>query len=218
MLRVLSSNKLLFQQFCFKNKQNYLLKNLSLGKLSYSITEKNSKHQENLPKNQQLKKVNNDFEIFYKFPHILLAKVICRLKLYQTGITVFSLPMSIGLSRFDIIPIENAYITFYISVFACGMLYVMGEFFRKFIGFVYFNSKEQTVKISHLTFWGKRNDIVIPLEEIGHITESKGFKHNDLFHRVELLNKKNTYYYLCLKYGNVLNKDRFIHVFGNPYV
>jgi hypothetical protein len=52
------------------------------------------------------------------------------------------------------------------NIVALGMLSIMGEFFRKFVGIIYVNEKTRQAKIAHLTFFGNRKDIVVPLKDI----------------------------------------------------
>ncbi|XP_035751742.1 transmembrane protein 186 [Egretta garzetta] len=59
-----------------------------------------------------------------------------------------------------------------IAVFAGAMLYSMSYFFRRIIGLIYLNESGRTVKVAHLTFWGRRNDIYCPIETVVTLDEA----------------------------------------------
>lgn len=112
--------------------------------------------------------VNNpqDWVTVYRFDQIKTAQILCRAKVWQTFITGGFLSSSayaylVGSSHLE--PLIN---TSAVCSFACVMLYIFGNIFNKIIGFAYVSYDKKWLKISHLTFWGKRSNIKMPIEDL----------------------------------------------------
>lgn len=118
----------------------------------------------------------SDWETIYKFNQIKTAKFMCRVKVYQTGLTVFFASSSLYAyfgayfgEYFDASSnLEGCLNTTTICVFACVMLYIFGNIFNKMIGFAYVSREDgrKWIKLSHLTFWGRRRNIKMPVEDL----------------------------------------------------
>lgn len=61
------------------------------------------------------------------------------------------------------------------GIAGCITLYSIGHLTKNLIGFIYFNNKEQLIKIAYIDFWGTRKDIVCPTSDIQlkHKSENK---------------------------------------------
>ncbi|XP_066963055.1 transmembrane protein 186 isoform X2 [Macrobrachium rosenbergii] len=164
-------------------------------------------------KNVNSLKGNGEFEIIYKFPYISLVRGICRLKIYQSAATLVALPAVSYLTHLGTLTTQDLNITLSISGLALFMLFVMGELFRKVIGHIYYCSQKNLVKISHLTFWGRRQDIIVPREDLVPISDTTEYL-RDIYVRVRRYSEPNNSHYLSLRFGGITNLESFIHVFG----
>ena len=153
-----------------------------------------------------------DFTAFYKFPYIVHMNVVSRLKLYQTGLVVAVLPLTFIANSMGYIPVEAVHFVTGIAGFATVMLYVMSHFFRRIIGFMYLNKAMDTVKVSHLTFWGRRRDIFLPVDSIVPLAD---FETNprDSFVLLKQYDSKEVLYF-NISLGGIKDKAKFEHVFG----
>ncbi|XP_068203120.1 transmembrane protein 186 [Palaemon carinicauda] len=156
---------------------------------------------------------NGEFEIIYKFPHIALVRGVCRLKIYQSTITFVSVPIISYFSYLGILTSQDVIFTLTSSGLALLMLLVMGEFFRKFVGHIYYNSQKDLVKISHLTFWGRRNDIIVPREDLAPFSD-EAVNLKDIYIPLHRYSESNNLLYISLRFGGVTNLKKFIDVFG----
>ena len=143
----------------------------------------------------------------YKFKYIVHAYVLCRLKIFQTALVTCSVP-------FVIFANEGVIVIFGLSSFAILMLCVMGEAFRKFVGIVYYHPKKDAVCISHLTFWGQRQDSYFDIQDIVPLTDSEGDL-SDIYLVIRTYSDPKSKYWLTIKYGEILDKDKFYNVFGH---
>ncbi|GIX85697.1 transmembrane protein 186 [Caerostris extrusa] len=89
----------------------------------------------------------------------------------------------------------------------------MTSYFRRLIGIISISKDGKSVKISHLTFWGRKRDVIVPLEDIVPLTES-GCSPNDAYVKLVRFSSKETLY-MTLRFGNILDKTKFEFVFGS---
>ena len=153
------------------------------------------------------------FKTFYRFPHITYARLLSRMKIYQTGFTVIGLPalataQSLGYAQGNSLPLATG-----VTLFAGVMLYVMSHYFRRLIGLMAVNEIRDTVKVSHLTFWGKRNDLFVPVKEIVPISDMAD-KPEDIYVKFCRYGT-NEYLYYSVRHGLILDKEIFEDVLGS---
>ncbi|NXD62903.1 TM186 protein, partial [Eolophus roseicapillus] len=155
-----------------------------------------------------------EFKLVYRFPGIEYCRMLSRLKLLQTGITLLMLPPVCYLYLQDQVSRGIFLYTAGIAFFAGAMLYGMSYFFRRIIGLMYLSETGRTVKVAHLTFWGRRNDIycpletVIPLDEVG---DSKG----ELLLQFKRCNSTDVLYF-TIRFGQIIDREKFMQIFGEP--
>ena len=148
----------------------------------------------------------NTFKPVYKLPYIAHARVLCRLKLYQTAIIV-------TLTGGSLITQTDLFLPLVLCTVSLTMLGIMGEFFRKLIGVVYLNPVTNDVKIAHLNFWGNRKDIVHHMSEIVPPCDI-GENISDAYVKLSFVDKSLPTLYLSVKHGQILDKELFSRVIG----
>ncbi|XP_058013209.1 transmembrane protein 186 isoform X2 [Ahaetulla prasina] len=157
------------------------------------------------PKPPSSSENSEKFAVIYRFPAIRLLKLFSRLKLLQTGFGLLILPpvwYFYGL---------NPLVTGLFS-FTLVFLYALSFFLQRVIGIMYLNESRTVLKISHLTFWGKRRNFCCPVESLVTLgDEGKDRKRFLLkFRRGD--QKKVLYFSLVL--GQVVDHEAFGKVFG----
>ncbi|XP_044308511.1 transmembrane protein 186 isoform X2 [Varanus komodoensis] len=106
------------------------------------------------------------FQLIYRFPAIKYCRAVSRLKLLQTAITILALPPVWFLYWQNHISLAQCRYSTGIAGFAAVMLYGMSFYFRRIIGMMYLNEDGTTLRVAHLTFWGRRKDIYCPVETV----------------------------------------------------
>lgn len=147
-----------------------------------------------------------EFKPVYKLPFIVTARVICRLKLYQTGIVL-------GLTGTSLITQADLLFPLILCTVSLTMLGVMGEYFRKLIGIIYVNPAGDLVKIAHLNFWGNRKDFTCRINDIIPPIDI-GENISDAYVKLKFVEESIPTLYLSVKYGHVLDKDSFSRIIG----
>lgn len=165
-------------------------------------------------KNKTPNNAKNDYQMIYKFPYIVQSRTVSRLKIYQTAITSVAIPVVGYLTHVGTVDIQGFLATLSIGGLATLMLYVMGEFFRRLVGIVYYNSSESSVKISHLSFWGNRKDIYVPLEDIVPLTDTDDSP-TDVYVKLLRYSKPKSKLFLSLRFGGIVDSEKFVEVFGS---
>ncbi|XP_070316770.1 transmembrane protein 186 [Odocoileus virginianus] len=152
------------------------------------------------------------FQMVYRFDAIKAFGYLSRLKVAQTALTVAALPPGLyGYSQ-GLMPFSSLCLAGGVAGFALAMLYWMSHFFRRLVGILYVNEAGTVLRVAHLTFWGRRQDTYCPVADVIPMTESPD-RPQELFVRIQQYSGKQTFY-LTLRYGRVLDQDRFTQVFG----
>nr|XP_033770845.1 transmembrane protein 186 [Geotrypetes seraphini]XP_033770846.1 transmembrane protein 186 [Geotrypetes seraphini] len=158
---------------------------------------------------------SQQFTLIYRFPAIRFCRALSRLKLLQTSITVLLLPPVYYFYVMGQASYESLLYSFGIAIFAGGMLYCLSYYLRRIIGMIYLNKAGTILKVSHLTFWGRRNNIFIPVENVMTLMETGDDKGEMLllFKRYD----SPAVLYFTIKYGHIVDRERFLQVFGGVF-
>ncbi|KFW06345.1 Transmembrane protein 186, partial [Eurypyga helias] len=153
-----------------------------------------------------------EFKLVYRFPGIKYCRMLSRLKLLQTATTVVMLPPIYYLYLQDQVSQNILLYTTGIALFAGAMLYAMSHFFRRIIGLIYLNETGRTVRVAHLTFWGRRKDIYCPIETVMTLDEVGDGK-GELLLQFKRYNCTDVLYF-TIKYGQIVDRQKFAQIFG----
>ncbi|KPM10094.1 hypothetical protein QR98_0086430 [Sarcoptes scabiei] len=99
------------------------------------------------------------------------------------------------------------------SFFSLGAMYLFGNIFRRLIGSIYVSkSNPELIRISHLTFF----ELLIPRHDVLMLSDSNPDLRSHLW-AIKSLNKnsKATLFMFNIKFGGVMNRERFIELFGS---
>lgn len=97
-------------------------------------------------------------------------------------------------------------------VSASGLL-AFGEVFRRFIGVIYLHQDGKTVRVAHISFWGKRKDFLVKVEDFKLVSETNA-DINDAVWKVEFYDKSIGNMLISTRFGGVQDRDRFQKIFG----
>ncbi|KAJ8929803.1 hypothetical protein NQ314_017400 [Rhamnusium bicolor] len=152
-----------------------------------------------------------NFVPVYKFPYIRQFSLINRLKIYQTVLTVTSVPATVILNYLDYASSDLAEFAAALGTSGCLTLYGLGYLTTKFIGFIYYDEENHTAKVSYVDFWGSRKDIIIPANDIVPIDELPVTPLNGLFLTFRRFSTNETLKF-SLRYGIILDKEKIKNI------
>ncbi|XP_029000004.1 transmembrane protein 186 isoform X2 [Betta splendens] len=153
------------------------------------------------------------YTLIYTLPHIKLLRAVSRLKLLQTSFTVIILPPVYFLYHQGDVPFYLVSYTTGIALFAGGMLCIASHFFRRVVGMMYLDPSLKTLKVSHLTFWGRRHDIYLPVTDVMTIGDT-GDSPNETILKLKRYSSPETLYFSTY-FGRVIDIQGFEKVFGS---
>lgn len=156
------------------------------------------------------------FQPFFHFPYILHVRAIARIKLIQTLITTVAAPICIVAYLNN--TLANQTLVFYLmgaNMFALVSLAVVTYWFQRWIGRMYMNADQTQVVFSHLTFFGNRHDVRFPIKDIVPLDPVMENSRNWCV-TVRRFSDPKDVYYLCTKFGGVMDAQAFATVFGEP--
>lgn len=150
--------------------------------------------------------------MIYHLPFIKLLSAVSRLKLLQTGVTIAILPPVYYFYFNGDLPYFIVGYSTGIAMFAGVMLYTISHFVRKVVGMMYLDSSQTTLKVSHLTFWGKRHNVYLPVSDVMTIGDT-GDHLTETILKLKRYSNAETMYF-SLSYGRVVDREAFGKVFG----
>ncbi|XP_060767374.1 transmembrane protein 186 isoform X1 [Neoarius graeffei] len=156
--------------------------------------------------------VSRKYTLIYAFPAIRVLRALSRLKLAQTGITSALLPTVYyfylqGQASFSLLTYTTG-----IAVFAAIMLYTISYYVQRVVGMMYLDPTHTTLKVAHLSFWGHRRDIHLPISDIMTLGDT-GDSPGEVILRLKRYSCPDTLYF-STRLGRVLDKNGFEKVFG----
>ncbi|XP_067254865.1 transmembrane protein 186 [Chanodichthys erythropterus] len=153
------------------------------------------------------------YNLIYAFPAIKGLRALSRLKLMQTGITVVLLPSVYYLYLQGQASGMLMSYTTGIAVFAGIMLYSISHYVRRVVGMMYLDSSQTILKVSHLSFWGHRRDVYMPVSDVLTLGDSGDTKGEPIL-RLKRYSSSDTMYF-STRLGRVVDKNAFEKVFGS---
>lgn len=150
--------------------------------------------------------------MIYRFEAIRAFGYVSKLKVAQTALTVVCLPPGFYWYSQGLVTFNDLCLMGGIAGFALAMLSWMSYFFRRLVGILYVNESGTMLRVAHLNFWGWRQDTYCPVAEVIPMSDTQD-RPQDIFVRIQQYSGKQTFY-LTLRYGRILDRERFIQVFG----
>lgn len=178
-----------------------------------STTNGNRRHLVTKPAELRTDNIKNaKFKVIYRFSHIRLMRLIARMKLFQTGITVVAIPPAVYLysaGHIDAIAIAT---TLSVAAFASFMLIIMSQLVQKVLGLVAVSDNVGFVRLSHLTFWGKRHDVFVPFNDIVPLSDLDE-NTKDAFVKLRRYSSRDVFY-LSLRFGLIEDRAKMQRLLG----
>ncbi|XP_030755321.1 transmembrane protein 186 [Sitophilus oryzae] len=149
-----------------------------------------------------------DFVPIYHFPYIRATTIVNRLKVYQlaaTGLTIPGIAMFSGLFgiSMDIVQTSGT-----IALSLLAFISSLGFLTKNIVGYIYYNEKNNTVKISYANTWGNRIDVELLADDIIPLNDLPKSVLHELYLPIKRYSTKDTLK-LNMTYGTILNEELF---------
>lgn len=153
-----------------------------------------------------------EFKVFYRLPFIVGLRILSRVKIAQTCLTLAILPPLYHYHAVGMVSTWQLQFSTGAATFALVMLYAMSFFMRRIIGAMYMHRDGNLIKVSHLTFWGNRCDFTLPIVDVVPLIEGSN-KAGEVMKKLERYSTKDVLYF-TLRFGRIRNLEAFEDVFG----
>ena len=151
------------------------------------------------------------YTLIYTFPTIGVLRALSKFKVIQTGITAVVLPPLYYLFLQGDVSLSLVSNSTAIAVLVAFMLYSISHFAKRVVGRMYLDSSGATLKVSHLTFWGRRNELYMPVNDV--MTISDVSNPNETIFYLKRYSTTDKMYF-STRIGHVVDKSGFEKVFG----
>ena len=148
----------------------------------------------------------------YALPSIRTIRLLCRLKLYQTGMTIILVPVMLGSYNLGYASLTDVVVSLSVATFASVMLIVLTHYFQRCVGAISYREDLDQVQIGTLDFWGKRKNHCFSSADLVRLSELPDYT-KDVYITLRTYNSDD-YFYLSLKYGVIVDRNLFTSVFG----
>lgn len=156
---------------------------------------------------------SREYSLIYAFPAIKGLRALSRLKLLQTGITAALLPTVFYFYLQGQASASQLTYSTGVAAFAAVMLYAISHYIRRVVGMMYLDSTQTTLKVSHLSFWGHRRDVYLPVSDVMTLGDT-GDSLAEPILRLKRHSCPDTLYF-SPRLGRVVNRQGFEKVFGS---
>jgi len=145
------------------------------------------------------------WENLYKFHHIRTFVILSRLKILQTIFTFTVLP-SVFYACFitETEPVTKFWGLVAVSVFASFMLLVITRISQRTVMILYVNPGRDRLRISHLTFWGKRRESYFDVSDFLPVSHTRQ-SWTDPYVRLQIPERGNFRFYFAPRSGNIVD-------------
>lgn len=115
---------------------------------------------------------NDPVRLLYRYRYIKTARTLSNLKIYQTLVSLMSIPWVYTGYTNDLVPFPVLVISLGFATLAPVMLYILSKLVMRIICILKYNEETGEVHISHLTFWGRRRDVTLDVLNIVPISDT----------------------------------------------
>lgn len=161
----------------------------------------------------------SEWRSLYRFPYIKYISLVSRFKIYQI-LTMTALCYPLHLQYTENLISKKLYYTALGGCLGTTVTFIVISYFAtKVIGELAVNRSYNTVKISRLTFNGRRCEEIFDLDALVPFMDcNTSSVDSGLFKRlyIEGEKEKEFVYFYCLKYSRILDED-FYQCLGIPY-
>lgn len=154
----------------------------------------------------------DNVSLLYRFNHISTASTITKVKIFQTVLVIAAVPYLYGYYLSGVVSYLKFMSSVGIMTFSTAMLYVLGGSISKIICVMKYNKDTDEVLISHLTFWGRRRDVSIPVSNIVPVSDS-GENVTDTFIKVNTFDNSESFV-IPLKDATEQEKEAVLAIIG----
>lgn len=142
--------------------------------------------------------------------------MITKAKIYQSGIVLFLFLDSLSKYLANESGLANVFTINVMALSSLIVLFSMGQMARKIVGLAYYDPNDpKLIRIAHLTFFGRRNNLVVNLRDISALADTNAAKDDLFFKLVINVDGKQKMFFLANSKYATLDYEVYKRIFGN---
>lgn len=188
-----------------------LIKNLKEENQSSEILNQKIKTEKHL--NEAISAEAAEWTPIYRFKRIKTIGFMSRLKIGQTGFVVSLVPLSYWWYAGGQMDQNALLMTNGAAILAMVMLYVVTAFTQRLIGVISISNDRSVVRIGYLTFWGFRQDVIVPVEDLVPISDMD-YRDRDFYITLKRYSDADFRLHMAVKEFTIVDEELFEQVFG----
>ena len=157
--------------------------------------------------------IKSSWKLVYRNPFIFPISFMVRLKVYHTAFCI--LVSTVFCYQFIEGSLSESELILYFVALVVVLLLLVGYsvLYRRLVGRIYISNDSKSVRLAHVNFWGKREDVTLPIKKIIPISDTND-KLNTFHIKIGLNNSAQTYY---MNFGRkaILDPEAFALIFGH---
>ncbi len=157
---------------------------------------------------------DDHYDAVFRFPFIVVLRLISRLKLLQTGLTLLVVPPAVYQYHLGLLSDYVFHSVVSVATIAGLMLYVMSAYFRYVVGVISLHKTDDIVRFGTLSFWGNRRNVYVPVKEIVPLSELIDSP-TDVYVKLRRYNDPKWKMLLVSRGGVIVDKKKFLHILGS---
>uniref|UniRef100_A0A1E1X8C7 Transmembrane protein 186 n=1 Tax=Amblyomma aureolatum TaxID=187763 RepID=A0A1E1X8C7_9ACAR len=154
-----------------------------------------------------------EWTTIFRYPHIKALRMLCRVKIYQSIITLAIAPPLLFAEYMEWTPRPMNAMLLSLTFSATIVLFVTGFIAQRVIGIMYVNKDCTKLRVGHLTFWGSRQDHVYDTADVAQFADT-GQMWGSWYVQLHRYSAPNDPLLVSLKHGGIVDRERFEKVFG----
>uniref|UniRef100_A0A1I8M0S4 Transmembrane protein 186 n=1 Tax=Musca domestica TaxID=7370 RepID=A0A1I8M0S4_MUSDO len=188
----------------------------SSNEISRSIGSTTTAVRQREQQQQQPTQTNNEDEwrTIYRLPLIRLASAFNRVKIPYGVFNALSIPGAFALEQASQLPPSTATLFAAVGLTSWMTLSICSMLTKNLVGIMYLNDDNDKLKLAYIDFWGKRNDVVIDLDDLVPENEKKRPSKFDWYQTLTLYSNDKVKFKLLQRFGQVEDPEAFVAIFG----
>lgn len=146
-----------------------------------------------------------DTVLFYRWPTMRHFRFISKFKLYQVSLMGALVPPALYWYSVDKLTTGGLVCGGVALVGTSAVLGVVSYYFSRLAGEMRYNAKENSLRLSTLTFWGNRKEVELPADGVVTFVESQT-RMGGAFQRLEVKGRGEVWLW-SMRYGRVLDLE-----------
>ncbi|XP_073812491.1 transmembrane protein 186 [Musca autumnalis] len=156
----------------------------------------------------------DEWRTVYRLPLIRLASAFNRVKIPYGIFNAIAIPGAFAMEQASQLPASTATLVGAVGLTSWMTLSICSLLTKNLVGIIYINDDNDKLKVAYIDFWGKRNDVVIAVDDLVPESEKQKPSKFDFYQTLTLYSNDRVKFKLLQRFGQVEDPEAFVAIFG----